>query len=154
LLSNHYNLTRTAYYRQLDAASRSGGDLIPFLDYAVRGLIDGLREQLGIVREKHMEEIWTNFVHDEFRDKSSPADQRKRHLVLDLSQAPLPVPRTQLRQLSPRLAEAYAGRTSKTLSRDINDLMKMELIGRSPAGYFVRRDRITAFLPRATQGLI
>jgi Fic family protein len=30
LLSNHYNLTRTAYYRQLDRASRSGGDLSSF----------------------------------------------------------------------------------------------------------------------------
>jgi Fic family protein len=154
LLSNHYNLTRTGYYHQLDTASRSGGDIIPFLEYAVRGLIDGLREQLGIVRAKHMEEIWTNFVHDQFRDKTSPADQRKRHLVLDLSKAVGHVPRTQLRHLSPRLAEAYAGRTPKTLSRDINDLMKMELIGRSPAGYFVRSDRIMAFPPRAADGLL
>jgi hypothetical protein len=36
-----------------------------------------------------MVEIWTNFVPDEFRDRSSPADQRKRPLVLDLSKAPV-----------------------------------------------------------------
>jgi Fic family protein len=29
LLSNHYNQTRTEYYRQLDHASRSGGDVLP-----------------------------------------------------------------------------------------------------------------------------
>jgi len=37
LLSNHYNQTRTEYYRQLDRASRSGGDVVPFVEYAVRG---------------------------------------------------------------------------------------------------------------------
>jgi Fic family protein len=34
LLSNFYNQTRTEYYRQLDAASRSGGDILPFIKYA------------------------------------------------------------------------------------------------------------------------
>ena len=29
LLSNHYNATRAEYYRQLDAASASGGDVVP-----------------------------------------------------------------------------------------------------------------------------
>ncbi len=46
LFSNHYNRTRAEYYRQLDRASKSGGDLISFLNDAVRGLFDGLREQL------------------------------------------------------------------------------------------------------------
>jgi Fic family protein len=33
LFSNHYNLTRAEYYRQLDRASKSGDDLIPFLSH-------------------------------------------------------------------------------------------------------------------------
>ena len=36
LRSNHYEETRAEYYRQLDAASRSGGDLIPFIESASR----------------------------------------------------------------------------------------------------------------------
>lgn len=155
LLSNHYNHTRVEYYRQLDAASRSGGDIVPFLEYAVRGLVDGLREQLEIVRQQHHEDVWTNFVHEQFKDKTGPADQRKRHLVLDLSAASSAVPKAKLRELSPRLAEAYAGRTAKTLTRDVNDLIRMGLIGRNPAGYFARTDIIAAFLPRAADsGLI
>src|SRR4030065_2907005 len=47
LLSNHYNLTRSAYYRELNLASRSGGDVIPFVCYAAEGFVDGLREQIG-----------------------------------------------------------------------------------------------------------
>lgn len=31
LLSNHYNNTRSEYYRQLDRTSKSGGDVFPFL---------------------------------------------------------------------------------------------------------------------------
>ncbi len=44
LLSNHYNQTRSEYYRQLQAASRTG-DPVPFLTYALRGFVDGLAEQ-------------------------------------------------------------------------------------------------------------
>ena len=43
LLSNHYNQTRSEYYRQLGRASQSGGDVLPFITYAVRGFVDGLR---------------------------------------------------------------------------------------------------------------
>ena len=43
LLSNHYNETRLEYYRQLDAASKSGGDLTSFIGYAVQGFVDGLK---------------------------------------------------------------------------------------------------------------
>jgi Fic family protein len=50
LLSNHYNKTRTRYYRELDRTSKSG-DVIPFLLYAIEGFVDGLREQLAYIRE-------------------------------------------------------------------------------------------------------
>ena len=51
LLSNHYNLTRSEYYRQLERASASGGDYVPFFEYAVRGFLDGLREQIAEIRK-------------------------------------------------------------------------------------------------------
>ncbi len=40
LLSNHYNATRSAYYRQLQRASASGGYVAPFIQYALQGFID------------------------------------------------------------------------------------------------------------------
>src|ERR1035438_4373011 len=52
LLSNHYNHTRAEYYRQLDTASKSGGEIIPFIQYAAEGLVDGLREQLQVICEQ------------------------------------------------------------------------------------------------------
>ena len=46
LLSNHYNQTRTEYYRQLSISSREAEGLLSFLAYAAQGFVDQLREQL------------------------------------------------------------------------------------------------------------
>ena len=48
------------------------------------------------------------------------AVMRRRQLVLDVSKVKRPVTRAEMRELTPALATAYAGRTSKTLSRDLN----------------------------------
>jgi Fic family protein len=64
LLSNHYNETRSEYYRQLDMASRSGGDVIPFIRYAMQGFVDGLRDQINLVRDQQLHVAWINFVYD------------------------------------------------------------------------------------------
>jgi Fic family protein len=66
LLSNHYNQTRTEYYRQLENASRSGGDLVPFVDYALRGFVDGLKQQLDHVRQQQWDAAWRDHVQEAF----------------------------------------------------------------------------------------
>ncbi len=147
LLSNHYNQTRAEYYRQLDRASKSGGDLLPFLEYAVQGFVEGLREQLKVIRDQQWEVAWENYVHDVFRDKHSPAETRQRWLVLDLGNAKEPVPVGKIRELTPRLAKAYATKTPKTLQRDLGALEKLELVERSAANVRAKREVILAFLP-------
>ncbi len=147
LLSDHYNRTRSEYYRQLHQASLSGGDVLPFLQYAVAGFVDGLKDQLARIREQQWDVAWRNYVHEGFRDKKSLADERRRHLALDLSLHHDGVPVAKIATLSPRLAAAYATKQQKTVSRDLNVLMKMGLIER--VGHVVRakRERILAFLP-------
>ncbi len=147
LLSNHYNQTRTDYYRQLKAASDSGGNVIPFIEYAVTGFVEGLREQLTFIRFQQWDIVWRNYVHEKFREEKGKSDQRRRHLVLDLSTLPAPVPRGKLREVSPRVAREYAGKTDKTLSRDLNALERMGLVRRQPDGYVPARDAILSFLP-------
>lgn len=147
LLSNHYNHTRTDYYRQLDRASQSGGDVLPFLNYAVQGLLDGLKSQLDLIREQQWDVAWRNYVHEAFGDRKSPSDLRRRHLVLDLSRQADPVPLDKLPEISPRLAAAYARKTRKTLSRDLNILLKTELVAQEASGYRARKELILAFLP-------
>ncbi len=147
LLSNHYNQTRQEYYRQLDQASRSGGDLLPFMEYAVQGFVDGLKEQLKHIRDQQWDVTWKNYVHEQFKDKNSAADVRRRHLVLDLSRTKDPVPLPKIRQISPRIAESYANKTAKTITRDINILTSMGLVKWTLEGLRAKREIVLAFLP-------
>lgn len=147
LLSNHYNQTRAEYYRQLDQSSRSGGDVLPFLEYAVRGFVDGLRGQLELIRQQQWDMTWRDYVHDRFQRAASESRDRRRHLVLDLSARDEPVPTHEITAVSARVASDYARKTPKTLSRDLNALVAMGLLEKQPAGYRARKKIILAFLP-------
>ena len=147
LFSNHYNQTRAEYYQQLDHASKSGGNIVPFVGYAVRGLVDGLREQLEKIWEQQWDVVWRNFVHERFQSRNSPTDTRQRHVALDLGDGDAWVEVGKVAELTPRLAKAYAGKTAKTLQRDLNALVEMGLIVRDGRKVRARREVILAFLP-------
>ena len=147
LLSNHYNQTRREYYVQLDRASKSGGDPLPFIEYAVQGFVDGLKSQLELIRDQQLEVAWENYIHEEFHDMDSRANVRRRHLVLDLSLQKNPVGWPEIRQISPRMAEAYANKTSRTIIRDLNFLMEMGLVKVGSKGWMANKELMLAFLP-------
>ncbi len=147
LLSNHYNQTRSEYYRQLDLASKSGGDIMPFLQYAVRGFVDGLHEQMNFVWEQQWDIVWQNHVHEQFQNRTHASDMRERHLALDLGAKDDWVTVADIPELTPRLAKAYAGKTTKTVQRDVNQLEKMNLIRREGRKIRARREIILSFLP-------
>ncbi len=148
LLSDHYNQTRPEYYRHLDYASRSQGDIIPFIHYAVSGFVEELKEQLTVIRGQQWSLAWRDFIAEHFdKDSSSPTNLRRKYLVLDLSWHKEPVARGRLALISPRVAECYAKKTEKTLSRDINVLTEAGLIEKVKGGYRARTEVILAFLP-------
>lgn len=147
LLSNHYNQTRSRYYQQLDHASKSGGDLLPFIEYAAQGFVDGLREQLKAVRDQQWTVSWENYIHDRFRDKDGSSHRRQRYLVLDLSLAAGFVPVWKVAEISPRVAKEYASKTGRTLFRDLKELEQAGLVERTAEGVRARREIILAFLP-------
>ncbi len=151
LLSNHYNLTRAEYYRQLDRASRAGagrGDPLGFVRYALRGLVDGLEEQCRYINDIQLSIAWEHFVFRRFQEKRrSPALSRRRELVLALTAEADPVPRARLRRLNPVLAELYADKTDKTVTRDLNWLIEQRLIAKRPQGYRARVERMLSFRP-------
>lgn len=147
LLSNHYNQTRAEYYRQLSMASKSGGDVLPFLEYAVRGLVDGLREQLKNVWAQQWDVVWENYVHEVFVTRKGTAGRRQRDLALALGARPDAVEAAEIRELTPRLAAAYSGKTAKTLSRDVAVLEKLGLVEREGKRIKAHREVIFSFLP-------
>jgi Fic family protein len=148
LLSNHYNQTRSEYYRQLSRASKSGGDVAPFLLYSVRGFVDQLRSQLDIVRVYQFNMAWENYIYDRFGKNKSPADKRQIKLLLALSDRDEWVDKSQLRRLNVEIAEEYAVKTSKTLSRDLNSLTKERFVLQRGNRYLANKGIIRAFLPK------
>jgi len=146
LLSNHYNQTRTEYYRQLDYSSKSGGDITRFIRYAVQGLRDGLATQIREIRGTQLEITWRFYVHEQFSNRKSGADKRRRDLVLALSNYEQPVAPSKLPEVSTEAAVAYKGK-KMTLWRDINVLLDMNLIVRSGKGWTANKKLIEAFLP-------
>lgn len=144
LLSNHYNQTRSEYYRQLDCSSKSGGQVIPFCKYALQGFVDQLREQILAVRDEQLELFWQNHVHEALGE--SETGRRRTHLVLDLTNAPGLVPKDKITDVSPRVARDYARKDEKTLSRDLSKLEGMDLIAREEGGYRAKREAVLAYL--------
>ena len=145
LLSNHYNLTRTEYYRQLDSASRSGGDVIPFLLYAAQGLVDGLREQISGIQHQHLEFAWRDYVHEQI-EGTSETTKRRRELVYGLSS----LKHCQAKEILPSsalLAGLYGSKTMKTLTRDLNWLCEKGLVEKTAEGYRGKVELIMAFVP-------
>ena len=147
LLSNHYNETRSEYYRQLQRASREPSGAIGFIRYALEGFVDGLQTQIELIHYQQLDVTWENYVHDKFRNMNSATNTRRRHLVLDLSLGSSAVPLTNIREMNPRTAAAYANRTDKTLNRDITALEHMGLVRRTKDGILPCRELILAFLP-------
>ena len=149
LLSDHYNLTRTEYYRELAKASASGGDLLPFIRYALRGFLDGVRGQIKSIRDQQMRVAWENYVHDLFRKlKSSPTQKRRRELVFDLTDNGGWVEVANIPLLTPKLAREYAAAGERMVQRDLNSVAKMGLISRRHGKVMANKFMIEAFLPR------
>jgi Fic/DOC family len=65
----------------------------------------------------------------------------------EMSKFEEPLPKGQLRRLSPGLVELYHGKTDKTLTRDVDAVIEMGLIKRRPGGYLPDKGVIEAFLP-------
>ncbi len=138
LLSNHYNLTRSEYYRQLDAASQTKSEVVPFVHYAVRGFADGLRDQLLVIRQHQLSLAWRDFVDEKLAGDSPEKAERCRLLLVGLSKSPRELSRDQLPLLDPRLAQRYARKSERTLVRDLSDLEARGLVARGPEGYRAR----------------
>jgi Fic family protein len=157
LLSNHYNHTRGEYYRQLDRTTTEGPN--GFLLYAVQGFVEELRGQLDRIWSMQYVDRWEQYLHQRFGETRTDGQRRQLRLVKDLSKASIvtvphhplpslrPIPRGQLRRLSPALAEAYAKKTERTLTRDLNALERMGLIVRSEHGWLPDSDSVLAFMP-------
>ncbi len=151
LLSDHYNLTRSEYYQQLDRSSRaqSGrGDPLGFLLYSLEGFVDGLRKQNQYIEEIQLRLAWEHFVYNEFRRiPPSKAMRRRREVTLALGQEDAPVRKQGIPDLSRNLIRLYAVKTDKTLTRDMNWLVEKDFLEKREGSYRAKVEKMHAFRP-------
>ena len=156
LLSDHYNMTRTQYYRELDRSSQihdGKGDAFGFLQYALQGFVDGLQEQCEKIQGHQFAIVWEHFIYGVFaKQKRSSAMHRRRELVLELGCAAESVTKTGIPLLTPSLARGYANKTYKTLTRDLNWLVQKRLIVREGRTYRANLGLMWTFVPHLRVG--
>jgi Fic family protein len=146
LLSNYFNRTRSLYYQKLDEARLGGNGPIPFIEYAVTGLVEGMREQIQRIRNYQWEATWENYVHKFFHEFDGPAHKRRRKLVLSLPREGVPIT-TRLKNLPAEIRLLYGDKSNMTYIRDIHYLEGAELICQNSGRYIAARQKILAFLP-------
>ena len=155
--TNAYNLapafveTVLARYKDIRGIEKWRGSR-QFFQYAVRGFVDQLRQQLRVVKYQQWELAWESYGYEKFGEKRTSTTRRQLALIMALSEKNKPVARSELRRINPKVAELYAGKTSKTLSRDLNALRKRKLISVLPEGIRPNKEIILAFLPDARAG--
>jgi len=149
LLSNHYNATRDNYYRQLERTSkRPDGDILPFLQYALQGFVDGLEEQLDLMRRDLERLVWRDQVDRAYGFDCSKTDQRRKRLASLLFDRAGTVTASAIFR-SEELLGWYADKTTKTLTRDLNDLAGHALVVRAPGGWRARVEIVRGMRPEA-----
>jgi hypothetical protein len=151
ILSNYYNLTRTAYYRQIEKATESR-NLSEFIEYALLGFRDGLVQTLDIIQKSQFQNTWQKLIYDRFdairQGSREDVFRRQRTLALEI---PFDIEFTisQVSNLSIPLAKQYAGGVSeKTIQRDVEKLMELELVRKSKSGYIANTDILRSMIAK------
>jgi hypothetical protein len=117
------------------------------VNYAVQGLLDGLKEQIERVWEQQYDVSWTDYVASFFANDHSASASRRKHLIQDLSDATKPLTLNQIASLSPRIVKDYSSKSVRTLKRDVDILMKDGLVVMENRKYRAQKEQIQAFLP-------
>lgn len=150
LLSNYYNRTRQLYYQVLrETSAKEPYPVEKFVQYALRGLVEELREQLGRIEACQLGMTWQNFIHAAELGKSAETIRRRRDLVLALpTDGPDSfVPIAELHRLTPDIAIQYATKGPKTVTRDVNALMQAGLLVRKGPEVRAHVEKLLSFLP-------
>lgn len=154
VLSNHYNLTRTEYYRHLDKVTQTG-DLSEFIEYALIGFRDGLEQILDKIQKSQLHITWQKFVYDKFDEVEigqKEVFKRKRTFALEM-----PIDKKfkfeEIPDLNIPLAKLYSNVSEKTIERDINELIQLKILIKDGLDYFANISALNKMIAKR-KGLI
>ena len=123
-----------------------------FIEYALLGFRDGLVQTLDIIQKSQFQNTWQKLIYDRFdairQGSREDVFRRQRTLALEI---PFDIEFTisQVSNLSIPLAKQYAGGVSeKTIQRDVEKLMELELVRKSKSGYIANTDILRSMIAK------
>lgn len=155
ILSNFYNETRSEYYRQIDLANKKR-DLTDFIGYAVQGFRDGLLRTLKMIQTNQFEITWRKLIYDRFADKKftkKTVYSRQRQLALALP-TDASLSEEQIQTLNPDLARIYAALSPRTLKRDLEELLVLEILIRIDDRFRANTGLLKGQVPQRRQSIV
>ena len=146
LLSSHYSATRAEYARQLARTSQSGGEIVPFLYYAVQGFLDGLQGQLEMIWRQHLDIVWQHHVYQHFPRQDTVAGKRRRDLLLKISSSDRAVDELALIMTIESLGPSYK-KNPFIITKDLQWLTDNGWISREGNSYFANKETMLNLRP-------
>jgi Fic family protein len=153
ILSNHYNETRTEYYRQLQQTVETG-DLTKFITYALVGFRDGIEGVLAVIHNSQIEMTWRNYVHDMI-EESGKKQNKSEKILRRIRQLAYYIPAdkyyslSEIRTIHPNITREYKQLSDLTLSRDIALIQEFNLIVEQKRKYRTNMDILRTFMAPA-----
>ncbi|MEP7267664.1 MAG: Fic family protein [Saprospiraceae bacterium] len=150
ILSNYYNLTRSAYYKQIEKAT-SNKDLSDFIEYALLGFRDGLVQTMQIIQKSQFLNTWHKLIYDKFDQirQVTHAEVFKRQRTLALE---FPFEKflqiNDIPDISIPLARMHATITERTIQRDLEKLIELNIIRKANEGYIANTDIIKGMIAK------
>jgi len=136
VLVQHYSASRTEYFRQIENASVKR-DLNEFIEYALFGLRNGLRQTLETIQANGRQVTWAKCVYDFFNEhKIGHESVALRMRRVAMSMEPDKKYRLdEMKNLNAKIAAEYATLSPLTLERDLNKLISVHLLLKDDAYY-------------------
>lgn len=129
ILSNHYNQTRSEYYRQLETAGREG-NLTKFIEYAVQGMLDGLKDVLRNAQIHQITGAWFNYIYEVLDRQRIVNRERRKRLCNLLKKIDIFTKYTpkEIVETSVDVAVSYAKKSERSIVRDLNFLVEAGML--------------------------
>jgi Fic family protein len=149
ILSNHYNETRTDYYRRLQEATETG-NLTNFFLYALVGFRDGLEGVLEVIHHNQIDLTWSNYVHDTIESLS---DEKNEKVLERLRQLAYYIPGEtylsfdEIKTVHPKVIRHYQKLSDMTLQRDLDILIKLDLLVQEKKKIRTKKEALRMFMP-------
>lgn len=149
LLSNHYNLTRVMYYKNLDLAGRANKSQ-DFFRYAVEGFRDGLQQAIDDIIQQVQFISWQHYIYERYKELSDNVSKRQRDVMIEISKQHFEQQKPLTKEEIEKICSSIylnAGKQLKSFTRDFNTLINEKLIITQGNGFVPNIEPILQRLP-------